>query len=93
MKSLRLTHIHRGEPFEIEIDGQAIAAYKGETLATVLQASGWRAYDLDEYHHLPGRIYCNMGECQQCLVTVNHQPNTQACKTFVKPGMKVKTRA
>ena len=91
MRSLRLTGIKRGKPFEIEVDGKTVTAYEGETLATVMLAAGMRSFYVDEYGHAPSRLYCNMGVCQQCLVTVDEEANVQACRTLVRPGMKVRT--
>jgi sarcosine oxidase subunit alpha len=93
MTSLRIPHIDRGQPFEIEVNGKAVKAYEGETVATVLHASGIRSLRVDEDEHFPSRIYCNMSVCQQCLITINSQPNCQACKTLVQPGMKVETHS
>jgi predicted molibdopterin-dependent oxidoreductase YjgC len=89
MTATRLAGISRGKPFEIEVDGQIIPAFKGETLATVLSAAGIRSYTANGAHHPPGRLYCGMGTCHQCLVTVNGHPNYQACRTLAVPGMKV----
>lgn len=91
MKSLRMANIYRDQAFDIEVDGKTVRAYAGETVATILHASGIRSFYEDEFDHSPSRLYCNMGICQQCLVTVNHQPNFQACKTLAQPGMKVET--
>jgi sarcosine oxidase subunit alpha len=92
MKPLRIPHIQRGQPFQIAVDGVPVEAYDGETVATVLHASGIRVFRDEGQGHLPSRLYCNMGVCQQCLVTIDDQPNCQACKTFAKPGMRVKTK-
>ena len=91
MKSLRLPKIDRSQSFEIEIDGNTIKAYSGETIATVLHAAGIRLIYVGESNHSPSRLYCNMGVCQQCLISVDHTPNCQACKTLAQPGMKVET--
>jgi hypothetical protein len=93
MTSLRVENIKRGQPFEIEVDGRIVKAYLGETVATVLLAAGIRSFHQDEFGHSPSRLYCNMGVCQQCLITINQQHNCQACKTLAQPGMKVETRS
>lgn len=92
MNALRLAHIQRGKPFEIEVDGRLILAYEGESLATVLMADGVQAFYTEDELHSPSRLYCGMGICQQCLVTVDNQPNCQACRMQARPGMKVETR-
>ena len=43
MKPLRVEHVNRGQPFEIEVDGKAVQAYHGETVASVLMAAVWPA--------------------------------------------------
>lgn len=87
----RLTNINRGNAFEIEVDGRKIVAYEGETLATVLMAAGINAFATYAKTYAPSRLFCGMGTCQQCLVTVDNLPNCQACQVFARPGMKVVT--
>lgn len=93
MKSLRISTIERGNPFEMEINGKTVLAYEGETVASVMQANGERVIYEGERFYFPNRVFCNMGICQQCLITINNQPNCQACKTLAKPGMKVETHS
>ena len=53
----------------IQVNGNAVVAYEGESLATALIASGTLIMSQD----LRGRMrspYCNMGICFDCLVTV-----------------------
>jgi len=91
MNAFRLPEITRGAPFEIEVDGQPVMAYEGETLATAMQAAGIRAFATHAQPHPSSRLFCGMGTCYQCLVTVDGQPNYQACRTLARPGMKVET--
>jgi predicted molibdopterin-dependent oxidoreductase YjgC len=91
MKAQRLSNIHRGIPFEIEVDGQKVIAHEGETLATVLMAAGINAFAVHASPYAPSRLFCGMGTCQQCLVTIDGLPNCQACRVFAHPGMKVVT--
>ena len=91
MKATRIPDISRGTSFEIDIDGQKVMAYEGETLATVLMATGIRAFEHHVHPYAPSRLFCGMGTCQQCLVTIDDLPNCQACQTPVHPDMKVKT--
>lgn len=87
----RLANTERGAPFEIEVDGRKVDAYRGETIATVLMASGILAFASHAEPHVPSRLFCGMGTCQQCLVTINDLPNCQACRIIARPGMKVVT--
>lgn len=87
----RIPNIQRGTPFEIEVDGSKVMAYEGETLATVLLAAGIHAFESHAKPYSPSRLFCGMGTCQQCLVTIDGLPNCQACQIFAQPGMKVVT--
>lgn len=91
MKAIRLSNITRGASFEIEVDGRKVLAYEGENVATVLMTAGIRAFATHAEPHAPSRLYCGMGTCQQCLVTIDDMPNCQACRIFAQPGMKVET--
>ena len=91
MKAIRIPDVARGFSFEIEVDGQKVQAYEGESLSTVLMAAGIRAFEYHAHPHAPSRLFCGMGTCQQCLVTIDNLPNCQACQTLVRPGMKVET--
>jgi len=93
MTVTRLPGINRGPSFEIDVNGKAVLAYQGETLGAVLLAAGIQAFSQPTDAYPTRRIYCCMGSCHQCLVTVNGQPNVQACRTFVEPGMKVDTQS
>lgn len=91
MNAIRLPKFKRGDPFEIEVDGQTVTAYQGETIATVLLAAGIRLFQHNLSGRDPSRLYCGMGVCLQCLVTINGLPSCQACRTLAQPGMKVET--
>ncbi len=92
MDDLRLPQIKRETAFEIEVDGKMLRAHAGETVATVLWAAGVRKLAAQPQPFPPSRLFCGMGSCRQCLVTINGQPNCRACQTFAQPGMKVDTR-
>jgi predicted molibdopterin-dependent oxidoreductase YjgC len=91
MTAIRLAGIMRGLPFEIEVDGQIVTAYEGETLATAMLAAGMRALTAHAQPYPSSRLFCGMGTCFQCLVKIDGQPNYQACRTLARPGMKVET--
>lgn len=91
MKAIRIPSITRNTSFEIEVNGQMVLAYEGESLATVLMAAGIRSFEVHAHPHSPSRLFCGMGTCQQCLVTIDDLPNCQACQTLALPGMKVET--
>ena len=84
---------HRGEALTIHVDGRPVQAYAGETVATVLVAMGYRRFRLTEKDGRPRGIFCGMGICFDCLVTIDGVPNARACMTPVEAGMRVTTAA
>jgi D-hydroxyproline dehydrogenase subunit gamma len=73
----------------ITIDGVATEAPEGETLAAAMLQSGRLVLRTSAVTGTPRGAYCMMGICFECLVTIDEQPNQQACMTLVRPGMHV----
>ncbi len=89
-RSRRLTgNVERGRAIQLRVDGQLIPAYEGETVAAALLASGRRVFR----HRVPGGdprgIFCGIGMCFDCLVTVDGTQIVRACVTPVRDGMRV----
>jgi len=74
--------------FNIEVDGRLIAAEAGQTVAAALIGAG-----IVVFRHTPTGaqrgIFCGMGVCFDCLVTVDGLADQRACITPVRPGMRV----
>ena len=88
----RLTsNIERGQAIQLMVDGQPIPAYEGETLAAALLAAGHRTFR----HTIPGGeprgVFCGIGICFDCLVTLDGTQSVRACVTPVRNGMQVTT--
>jgi predicted molibdopterin-dependent oxidoreductase YjgC len=77
-------------PLSVTVDGEPTQAYPGETVATVLLAMGRRTFR-HTAHGAPRGLFCGMGVCYDCLVTVDGQPEVRACMTAVQPGMVIET--
>jgi len=82
--------IRRGEPVQIFVDGKAMKAYKGETIATAIMSAGHlvsRTIDSE-----PLGVYCNIGICHSCVMTVNGISNVRICKTLVTEGCRIESQ-
>ena len=77
--------VSRGDRFEIIVDGRKIKAYEGETIGTAMMAAGLYVLRTSKEKKEPRGIFCGIGVCQECRVTVNGVPNIQACKTLATP--------
>lgn len=84
--------LERGERIEIDVDGERVEAFAGETVATALLASGRRAFRRTDRLGAPRGIYCGIGLCFDCVVVVDGV-RVRACQTQVAPGMCVDTRS
>jgi predicted molibdopterin-dependent oxidoreductase YjgC len=90
-KSRRLIgNIERGQAVQLLVDGEPIPAYEGETVAAVLLAAGRRAFRRTVPGGEPRGIFCGVGVCFDCLVTVDGS-QIRACVTPVRDGMQVTT--
>lgn len=84
--------LDRGQVFAFTLDGEEVEAFPGETVAAALLASGARALRRTAKRAQPRSLYCGMGICWECLVTVDGAPSQRACMTEAQPGMRVETQ-
>lgn len=84
--------VDRGKSFEIEVDGERILAYEGETIAAALLAAGKRIYRKTTKKKEPRGIYCGIGVCFECRMIVDGKPNTRVCQTLATPNCKVQSQ-
>jgi sarcosine oxidase subunit alpha len=81
----------RESAITVNVDGGTISAFAGETVAAVLLIEGIRVLRYTAKRGEPRGVFCGMGICYECLVTVNGVPNVRACVTTVEPGMVIQT--
>jgi predicted molibdopterin-dependent oxidoreductase YjgC len=91
MIARRLARVERGTRITIKVNGEPVQAYAGESIAAALMASGRRAFRTDA-SGAPRGLFCGMGICFDCLVTVDGAPNVRACMTEVRDGCNVELR-
>jgi predicted molibdopterin-dependent oxidoreductase YjgC len=80
--------IERGKEVALDVDGIALRAYAGETVAAAMIAAGIQTFRRSAKGQLRG-LYCGMGVCYECLVNVDGQPNVRACMTYATDGMTI----
>lgn len=90
MDDLRIRAIPRGAKIEITINGRPHAAFDGETVHAALLAAGHRVLRKTAKKGHPRGIFCGMGVCYDCLVTIDGRPSQRACMTLVKSGMEIR---
>ncbi|MEM2122451.1 MAG: (2Fe-2S)-binding protein [Candidatus Bathyarchaeia archaeon] len=76
----------------IEVDGKRVEAYEGEPIAAALLAAGIRIFRYTLKENRPRGLFCAIGRCTDCVMTVDGVPNIRTCVTPVRDGMKVETQ-
>ncbi|HPB72115.1 MAG TPA: (2Fe-2S)-binding protein [Phycicoccus sp.] len=77
---------------EFTVDGLPVAYAEGQTIAAALVASGRLAWRTTRGRGAPRGVFCGIGVCFDCLVTVDGTPGHRACLVLARPGMAVSTQ-
>jgi D-hydroxyproline dehydrogenase subunit alpha len=75
-----------GRPITFRFDATPIPALEGETIAAALSAAGIVAFRRTA-GGAPRGLYCGMGACFDCVVTVDGRIGQRACMTKATDGM------
>ncbi|MEV6422484.1 (2Fe-2S)-binding protein [Streptomyces sp. NPDC051662] len=78
--------------FQFLFDDGTIDASAGQTIGAALIAAGHRSWRRTRLGGAPRGVFCGIGVCFDCLITVNGQPNQRACLVEVAPGDRVRTQ-
>ncbi len=76
----------------IYVDGEKIEAKAGEPIASAILASGRRIFRFTPNYNRPRGVYCAIGRCTDCVMTVNGVPNVRTCVEVVEEGMEIETQ-
>jgi len=75
----------------VRVDGVEVAAREGDTVAAVLVRAGMSSWRRTRHGDRPRGLFCGMGACQDCLVTVDGVPGVRACLAPVGDGSVIET--
>ena len=81
-----------GARVAVIVDGKAISAWTGDTVAAALLAAGIDHCRTTPVTGAPRAPYCLMGVCFDCLVTVDGVGSRQGCLVPVRDGMTIETQ-
>ncbi|MFI7026335.1 (2Fe-2S)-binding protein [Micromonospora sp. NPDC049900] len=82
----------RSDEFEILFDGTPVPCRDGWTVGAALTAAGVLSWRNTRVGGRPRGLFCGIGICFDCLVTVNGQPSLRACLVPATPGDDVRTQ-
>lgn len=78
--------------YSFVFDGRAVPATPGQTVAAALWAAGIRSWRTTRTAGAPRGLFCGIGTCFDCLITVDGTPNQRACLIPARPEMTVSTQ-
>jgi predicted molibdopterin-dependent oxidoreductase YjgC len=73
-------------------DGADISFSDGQTVGAALVAAGILAWRTTRVSGRPRGLFCGIGVCFDCLITVDGVPNVRACIAPAADGMRVSTQ-
>lgn len=78
--------------FTLTFDGRELPAEQGQSIAAVLWSAGVLAWRTTRLGGAPRGAFCGIGQCHDCLITVNGRPNQRACLVPARPDDTVTTQ-
>jgi hypothetical protein len=83
--------LRRRPPFRFTFDGDPVLAHPGETIGAALLAAGQRTLRRTRAEDRPRGMFCGIGVCFDCLVTVDGGGPVRACLVPARPDARVET--
>lgn len=72
----------------ISLDGEAVEAREGDTVAAALLRARITTFTRSIKYHRPRGPFCLQGSCGQCLMRVDGVPSLPACRVRAREGMR-----
>ena len=70
-------------------NGEPVKALEGDTVAAALVSCGVRVFRDSARRHDPRGVFCSIGHCNDCVMTIDGVPSVRSCITCVREGMQV----
>ncbi|MCG7207439.1 (2Fe-2S)-binding protein [Streptomyces arenae] len=71
----------------MSFEGLEIPAVPGQSVAAALLESGIRSWRKTRHHQQPRGLFCGIGVCYDCLITIDGALNQRACLAPAADGM------
>jgi sarcosine oxidase, subunit alpha len=85
-----ILEIPKKERVSFTWNGEVLAGYEGEMLASALMANDIHIFGHHPKDNSPQGMFCANGQCSQCMVTADGLP-VKACMTPLRDGVVVKS--
>lgn len=84
--------IPESEAITFYYNGMPLQAREGDTIAAALTDNGIRVFRTTVKRGEPRGLFCAIGQCTDCVMVVNGQPNVRTCVTPVRQDTRVETQ-
>jgi predicted molibdopterin-dependent oxidoreductase YjgC len=74
-------------PVTVTFGGRTLEARDGQSVAAALTAAGVRSWRTTRRGARPRGLFCGIGTCFDCLLTIDGRPAQRACLVPVRDGM------
>ena len=73
-----------------DFEGETFEACAGDSVAAALLANRVLVFRTTPVSGAPRGPWCLIGDCHECLVEIDGEPNRQACMIEIRAGMRVR---
>lgn len=80
------------EMVQFTFNGSPVQGVAGESIAAALHAAGIKMLRHSSRQHRPRGLFCAIGNCSSCLMTVDGVPNVRVCVEPLRAGMTVEVQ-
>ena len=77
---------------QFSFNGEKIPFESGDTVAAALLRSGKIVLRTTRFTGEPRSVFCGIGHCYDCLVSINGVINQRACLAKAEPNLDVETQ-
>lgn len=78
-----------GGVVRVSFDGRPLEASPGQSVGAALTSQGITAWRATRKGERPRGLFCGIGVCFDCLLTVDGAANQRACLVEVREGMEI----
>lgn len=89
VKKHPILNFNHQDEIHFSFNDKSMIGYSGDTIAAALFDNGIRHFSNSVVRERPRGLYCAIGNCGSCNMTVNGVDNVKTCMTLLEEGMKV----